>query len=83
MVRLHAMASPGEPLFVHDGYVHGGEGPGFGRGMGAESELRGWIMPGLYPALRIGARDFRERLLEGVEVRHDGPTILDVLLEPL
>ena len=47
------------------------------------SELRGWAAPKLYPALEVVAVGFRKHVVENVDVRRDGPTFLDVELEPL
>jgi hypothetical protein len=80
VVRLHPSGAPTEPLTVGGGCVvavgH------VARENGLASELRGWTRPGFYPTLRVGAQGFRERVIEGVTVRDDGPTYLDVELEP-
>jgi hypothetical protein len=80
VVRLHPKGAPSEPLTVGQGCVlavgH------VAREDGLASELRGWTRPGLYPTLKVGAQGFRERVIENVTVRDDGPTYLDVELEP-
>jgi hypothetical protein len=81
VVRLHPKGAPTEPLTVGQGCVLA-DGH-VARENGLASELRGWTRPGFYPTLKVGAQGFLERVIEGVTVRDDGPTYLDVELEPL
>ncbi len=81
IVRLHPKGSPDRPLTVP--FARIGEDTCCGRTFnGPLSELRWDTSVGLHPVLRIGAKGFRERVIENVTVRDDGPTFLDVELEP-
>ncbi|MCK6458585.1 MAG: hypothetical protein L6Q95_01665 [Planctomycetes bacterium] len=81
VVRLHPKGAGDRPLVVPLARV--GEQECCGRTFnGPLSELRWETSPGLHPVLRIGAKGFRERVIENVTVRDDGPTFLDVELEP-
>jgi hypothetical protein len=81
VTRLHPADSPQEPLVARFIHVVWHEYSGVGI-EGPNSELRDWVPPGLYPTLTIKAKGFRERVLKNVHVRDDGPTFLDVELEP-
>lgn len=79
--RLHPKGAPGLPLTVD--YATFGEHEYHGAALdGPLSEYHWWTCPGFYPSLRVTAKGFRERLIENVDVRDDGPTFLDVELEP-
>jgi hypothetical protein len=80
VIRLHAADSPQEPLVARFINVHWHQYSG-GWEDGPTSELRWWVPPGLY-RLTIKAKGFRERILKKIHVRDDGPTFLDVELEP-
>jgi hypothetical protein len=82
VLRLHRAGAPDEPLKVRDSWAQFHQYHGLAHEGGWTSELRGWVAPGVYPALRITARDYRERVIEGLRVRDDGPTFVDVELEP-
>lgn len=82
VVRLHPKGAPQEPLTVRHGYVVEHECHGIAHEDGPACELRGRTSPGLYPSLKAGAKGFRERVIENVQVSDDGPTFLDVELEP-
>jgi len=82
IVRLHPKGSPEEPLTV--AFARLGEESCCGRTFnGPISELRWHTSLGVHPILRIGAKGFRERVIENVNVRDEGPTFLDVALEPI
>lgn len=82
VLRLHRAGAPDEPLKVRDSSATFHQYHGLAHERGWTSELRGWVAPGVYPALRITARDYRERVIQGLRVRDDGPTLVDVELEP-
>lgn len=79
--RLHPAGAPEQPLSVS--YASFGEDDCHGAARdGPLSELRWWTWPGFYPSLHVDAVGFRKRVIENVTVRADGPTYLDVELEP-
>jgi hypothetical protein len=82
VLRLHRDGEPNEPLKVRDSSATFHQYHGLAHEGGWTSELRGWVAPGEYPALKITARGYRERVIEGLRVRDDGPTFVDVELEP-
>jgi hypothetical protein len=80
--RLHPAGSPEQPLTVS--CVSFGEHEHHGAARdGSLSELHWWTWPGFYPSLMVEAKGFRRRVIENVTVRDDGPTFLDVELEPI
>jgi hypothetical protein len=80
--RLHPMGAPDRPLTVS--YVCFGEHECHGAARdGPLSELRWWTWPGFYPSLEVKAKGLKKRVIENVTVRDDGPTYLDVELEPV
>ena len=82
VLRLHPSGAPDEPLKVRDCWAQFHQCHGLAHERGWTSELRGWVAPGVYPTLTIEARGFRKRVIEDLRVRGDGPTFLDVELEP-
>ncbi len=79
--RLHPKGAPEKRLTVS--HVNFGEHDHHGAARdGPLSELRWWTRPGFYRSLRVAASGFREHRIENVEVRDDGPTFLDIELEP-
>jgi hypothetical protein len=82
VLRLHRVGAPDEALKVRDSWAQFHQYHGLAHEGGWTSELRGWVAPGVYPALRITARDYRERVIEGLRVRDDKATFVDVELEP-
>jgi hypothetical protein len=87
VVHLHPKGAPKQALEVRGGWVVAQPAPSEGAshialGNDLTCEMRGWTAPHLYPSLTVGARGCRERVLENVRVRDDGPTFLDVELEP-
>jgi hypothetical protein len=78
--RLHPKGAPDKRLAVS--HVRVGEHEHHGMFLdGPTSELRWWTRPGYYRSLTIAAKGFRERRIESVQVRDDGPTFLDVEIE--
>jgi hypothetical protein len=79
--RLHPKGAPDQPLTVSYACFGEHECCGMARN-GPLSGMRWWARPGFYPSLGVSATGFRERVIEDVTVKDDGPTFLDVELEP-
>jgi hypothetical protein len=82
VIRLHLRGSPREPLVVDRAVAQWSENHSLASAAKPTSELRGWTSPGLYPVLSIQAKGLREHTIEDVEVSSEGPTIVDVELDP-